>query len=177
MAMTPNINGNTYGHTSLACVIDDIQFFIMGLKELNYTQKMDPGKAYGTLPYILGRTSGQIECSGSMTLWKQEADQIMEMLGPGFMQRSWSMSVSYAESGLPTVTDQLVGVRITSVDVQSSAGNEPIAVKWELSIMYVTYGTSNAAAQIGAAIGLTVGEKALSDAAGATADFFTSTTT
>ena len=165
--MVPNINGNLYGHTSISCVIDDFQFFVVGLKELNYDQKMDPGKAYGTSPYLLGRTSGQIECSGSMTLLKQEADQIKAKLGPGFMQRSWDMTVNYAETGLPMVSDKLVAIRITSDSVQSSAGNEPIHVKWDLSIMYITYGTSNAAAQIGAAIGITAAEKALSAGSGA----------
>lgn len=155
--MKPNINGNLYGHTSMVAVINEIQMFLTGIKEINYTQKMDPGKAYGTSPYMLGRTSGQIEATGSMTLLKQEFDQLIghPAFGNGYMQKSWNMQVSWQEEGLEIVTDELVGIRITSVDVQSSSGNEPIHVKCELSIMYIQHGVKNGESVASAVMGFT----------------------
>src|SRR3990167_6454625 len=124
----PLINGNLYGHTSLTCMVDALQYYLTGLKELTYTQKCDPGKAYGTSPYMLGRTSGQIEASGSMTLIRQEADMLRTELGIYYMQKPFDVSCTYEEPNVGTVTDRLVGIRITSEENSSSSGNEPIHV-------------------------------------------------
>jgi hypothetical protein len=144
MLSGPIINSNVYGHSSLEIMIADISLPLNSVKEISYSGKLEPGKAYGTGVKKLARTVGQYDCTGSMTVLRTEADQIRASLQSisniGYMAQPFNLSITYAENGQPTVTDVLVGVRITSDDTSSSSGSEPIEVKFELDIMDLQLG-------------------------------------
>lgn len=138
--MPPLINGNTYSHTSLTITISDVPYTLSGVKEISYKWKSDPGKVFGTSIKKLARTAGNMECDGSITLFKEEADQVRRQLaaisnGIGYGYVGFNISVCMQEAALPFTEDQIVGARITGEEIQSSAGNEASTVKWDLDIM------------------------------------------
>lgn len=135
MAQYPLINGHRYSFSSLEANIAGIP--VPGISELSYNDGLEPGAIEGTSPQRLGRTRGKYESDGSMSMYRQEFDELTARLGDGYGERSFNIVASYADDGQPTVTDRLVGCRIKKVDNQAQKGSDPLEVKLELDIMYI----------------------------------------
>lgn len=129
----PLINGNRYDFSSLE--VDVAGLRIRGITALNYTDELEPGEVYGTSAQIIGRTRGQRRTSGSVTMHRAEADQLIAALGNGFMERSFNIAASYADTGQPLTRDELVGCRITRVQKDNAQGSDPTAVTFDLHIL------------------------------------------
>ncbi len=131
----PLINGHRYSWASVVAKFDTLE--IPHFSEISYSHTLEPGTVRGTGAQKAGRTRGEYDAEGSVT-WQLEGwQQLLEHLGDGFMEKSFTIVVSYAEEGQPVVTDELVGVRITSTEKNPSQGTDPITVTTPLSIMYI----------------------------------------
>lgn len=124
----PYINGDYYSYA-------DIQArpggnLTVGMPSINYTQKLQRQLVRGTHRMPLGMTSGQYEATLDFEMWKPQADTFIQQLGPGYMQASFSMTVSYANTGLPTTTDTLIGIRIVEEGLSNTEGLDAIKVKY-----------------------------------------------
>jgi hypothetical protein len=53
----------------------------------------------------------------------------------GFSERSYTVNVSYSETGYGTISDVLTGVRVHSPDLTNSEGTDALTVKCELDIL------------------------------------------
>lgn len=130
----PLINRRRYSHNNNRFKINGVLF--MGLKEINYKHKLDPGEARGTSPQVLGTSRGEYKAEGDCTLYREEADELIITLGDGWMEKQNYLEMSYREEGMPFRTDGLYGVRFIGTDKKSS-GKDPNEVKFDLHIMYI----------------------------------------
>lgn len=131
----PLIRGNRFDYSSIEANINGAVF--VGISEIDYSHKLDPGMMRGTSALPNGRTRGQYEAKGSITLYKSEAAELIAALGDGYLERSFDIVVHYAEAGSPMVTDTLIGCRIVDDGNSHKEGNDALTQKLELSIMRV----------------------------------------
>jgi hypothetical protein len=138
MADNPVINGHKYGWASVEAHVDGIPQ--REFTEIAYSAKVDVGKARGAGTRVLGRTRGEADHEGSVTMLKAEAERWFTRLGHGFMLKSFPITVSYDETGDGGVkTDSLLGCRITNVEDNPKTGTDPLTVKVDLHIMRIRY--------------------------------------
>ncbi len=133
MATRPLINGNAYSFASIEIDVGGRK--IKGIKDLSYDDGLDPGMARGTSPIPLAHTQGDYEANASMEMFRKDFDELCALLGDGYCEVEFPITVTYASRGMPTVTDRLPAVRIKKVDNSNSQGNDPTAVKLELAVL------------------------------------------
>jgi hypothetical protein len=131
----PLINGVRHDYSSVEISIKGAR--VLGVKDVNYSSKLDPGKVTGTHAAVLGRTRGQLTEEGSLTLYEAEWSELLALLGNAFMEKSFNITVNYREDGQPMITDRLIGCRLTSVEHSPASGSEPITVKLSVHIMRI----------------------------------------
>jgi hypothetical protein len=131
----PLINGHRYSWASATIKAQGLE--LIHIKEISYSHSLEPGAVRGTGAQKLGRTRGEYDAEGSMTLQREQWDDLRNKLGDGYLEKSFPISVSYAEDGLPVVTDELAGVRIKSVENSPSQGTDALEVSLELDVMYI----------------------------------------
>lgn len=133
----PLVNGARHEWTSIEAKVNgDI---VIGFKEIAYNDKLEPTKVYGVHAQPIGRTRGVYSAEGSMTLYLDEANTLIQKLGPGFKEISFDITVSYTE-GSDTITDEIVGCRIKSLDMSNSQGADPTVRKFDLDVMFIRWG-------------------------------------
>ena len=135
MADYPLVNGKRYDFSSIVLQLPERK--ILGFKEINYSQKLEPGEVRGAHAQLLGRTRGNYTGEGSMTLYRQEADELRQALGDGYMEKEFDITVTYADDGQPTVTDILKACRIVGEDASHSQGQDPLVEKFDLSVLSI----------------------------------------
>ena len=131
----PLVNGVRYSFASIELVVAGKR--ILGAKEIAYTETLEPGEIRGTSSQILGRTAGDYSVEGSCTLYREEWDDLLDTLGEGYLRKSFDVTVTYADEGAPTKTDNLVGCRIKSVEQSNSQGTDGLEVQLQLHVMYL----------------------------------------
>lgn len=132
----PLINGHRYSWASMEFDFDgglDIEH----IKEFSYKHSLEPGDVRGTGSQKAGRTRGEYNAEGSMVLFREGWDILRNRLGNGYMEKSWTAVVNYADEGQPVVTDEVVGIRITSVELGGSQGTDASEVSIELNVLYI----------------------------------------
>ena len=133
----PLINGHRYDWSSAEINVDGQLF--NGITELTYSHSLEPGELSGNRAQVIGRTRGKYRAEGSVTFAKLEYHELTRKLGPGYMERSFDITVHYQASSDATdiVTDLLRGCRIKKAENSHSEGEEPLVVACDLSIMYL----------------------------------------
>ena len=112
----PLINGVYYSFAEFSVTIAGQLF--NGFSEFNYTQSVEHGEVYGNAPEKLGNTLGQIKAEGNFGLYLPQYDNLLSILGDGWMGIQVPILIQYFPAGLPLREDQIVGARF-----KSSAGN------------------------------------------------------
>ena len=131
----PLINGLRYSWASVAIKLDSANQ--LGIKEISYSHSVDRGEVRGVGPQVIGHTRGEYKAEGSITFLKEEYDAFVAKNGDGYMEKVFDISVSYAEIGNATVTDQLVGCRLSKAEKSPSAGTDALEVSCDLTILYL----------------------------------------
>ena len=136
----PLINGNRYDFTSLTIMANGIP--VKGIKEISYTKTLEPGDVYGTSAQLLGRTRGQYKAEGSITIYREEWQELIKILqtlvpGGGYMEANFDVIVTYGELLLPTTTDTLKGCRIKKAEHSLAEGSDALVIKADLSIAHI----------------------------------------
>lgn len=119
----PLINGQRHSWASAEFRVDgDI---VLGITEINYKDKLDPGTVYGAGPRPIAFTLGQASFEGDVTILLEEFNTLVTKLGPGWKAAQFDIVVSYDESGsgLSTIVDTLKGCRITDTEAGASSGS------------------------------------------------------
>ena len=133
----PLINGRRYDWSTIEAKIAG-SLLGLGLKEIDYAPKLEPGEVRGAGASVIGRTRGLASYKASMTLLKEEFNLFIGSLGPGYGEEPWDLSVSYADDlGPLTATDTLIGCRIVEPSQSQSQTSEGLVVKVELSVMRI----------------------------------------
>lgn len=133
MATRPVVNGNYHSFASIELDVRGRK--IRGVTDISYDDGLDPGMARGTSPIPLAHTQGDYEANASMEMFRKDFDELVSLLGDGFGEVEFPITVTYASRGMPTVTDRLPAVRIKKVDNSNSQGNDPTKVKLELAVL------------------------------------------
>lgn len=136
----PLINGFAFSFRSIELNLGGKK--IRGFKEIKYDHGVEPGEGYGPDQVIQVVTRGKYKANGSLIVWQHEWEEIRKALGHRYMNKVFTGSVCYAESGGPidATVDTLVGVRIIKVDKGASEGDEPNEVNLALHIRQVIEG-------------------------------------
>lgn len=135
----PLVNGNRFDFSSVQITVPDLNRVFEGVKSVTYSDELKPGKLRGNRAQAVGRTRGQYEPNASIEMYKSEAQALIDALGPGYMERSFNIVVSYSEPATPDLTtvDTIQGVRITKVEDSGNEGEEPLATKFDLDPMMI----------------------------------------
>lgn len=131
----PLVNGRRYSFASIEITANGKTY--LGMKEVSYTDTCEPGEIRGTGQQLLGRTAGDYACEASMTPYREEADDLIESLGDGWMLKVFDVVVNYSEEGAPMKTDRIVGCRIKSSENNHSQGTDGLENPLELHPMYI----------------------------------------
>ena len=128
---SPQINGNYYSFANIEFRVNGL--FILGIKSINYGNKVGSTFVRGTNQMPLGTTQGQYEPKCDIEILRPQFNLLLAASGNGYMSKIHNITVSYGnylDNGLlPTVTDLIVGAKITDVDMSNSEGVEASAVK------------------------------------------------
>ena len=143
MADYPLINGNKYDWSSVEIDIGEAGIFT-GVKEISFTHSLEPGVVRGTRAEMIGRTRGEYTAEGSMVVYAEEYSEIITALGDGYMEASFSITITYSDTNVPVQVNRLIGCRITNVEGGGSQGTDPLEVSLDLSIFRVETGGLNA---------------------------------
>jgi hypothetical protein len=126
-----------------------------GIKSIEYSHKVTRSKVRGTHPQAIGRTPGEYEASGSITLYKRYADEFLKTLTKngslGIFDAPFDLTVSYSVMrdapanaanfvGVPgvspqVVTDKILGCYLSEDNESHSQGTNPLEVRFGLDIM------------------------------------------
>lgn len=135
----PMVNGNRFDFSSVQLTVPDVNRVFEGVKSVGYSDELNPGKLRGNRAQVVGRTRGQYEASANVEMYKSEADAFLAALGPGYMERSFTVTVAFSEPATPdlVVVDVIQGCRIKKVEDSASEGEEAIAVKFDLDVLMI----------------------------------------
>lgn len=135
----PLINGLRYDFTSLEVKINGQALdWTAGLKEISFSDELEPGEVYGTFAQSLGATRGQYKAEGSLTLYFQEAQEFISLLsnssGAGYMETLFDLQLAYSEPGQSLVTAELLACRIKKAEDSQAQGSDPLETKFDLRV-------------------------------------------
>lgn len=136
MADYPLINGHKYDWSSVEVDLGEAGIFT-GIKELTFSHSLEPGIVRGTRAEKLARTRGEYDAEGSIVMWTQDYNEFIALLGNGYMEASFDVTMSYSTPNQPTVTVRLIGCRIVSAEGGGTQGTDPLEVSCSLNIMRV----------------------------------------
>lgn len=124
----------------------------IGCTEMEYSQELIPGVARGFTPQAVGFTRGVYTAKGRVTMFREEFDQLVSdataILQGGFMEAMLIGEVNYDSAGgipgLLSVTDQIIGMRITEDSHKISAGSgDALTVDMPFVALYILVGGSS----------------------------------
>jgi hypothetical protein len=131
----PLVNGVFHSFASIELKVDGVIY--AAVKAVNYKQSLTPTKVRGAHAEPLGRTRGDLEADGDIELYEQQGFQLLSQLGDGYLEKVFSITVTYSENGLDTITDEIVQVRIQEVDKSNAQGTDASSIKFTLNIMKI----------------------------------------
>lgn len=134
MADNPLINGLVYDHSSIEININGARY--LQVSEISYEHELAPGELRGAAAKVLARSRGEYKGSGSFKMSKAESAQLVAALGHGYMTKSFTITLNYADDGMPYITDTLEGARLTK-SAHSSSGSDPTQDTWDLHVMNI----------------------------------------
>jgi hypothetical protein len=137
MATYTKINGKAYSHSSIEVQLNGKSYPFV--KEVSYSDDLEPGEVRGTSAQLLSRTRGEYKAEASITLYKGAAQELLDDLGDGFMEKEFDMVVTRKEDDMSTIIDTVVKCRIKKHESGSSTGSDPNEVKFDLHPMYILW--------------------------------------
>lgn len=139
----PAINGEMYGWADVKCFINGT--LVKGITAIKYDDKQTIEKVYASGRYPVGYGKGRIECSGSITLLKEEIVALQSVAPSGRIQDlpAFDITVTYLpENGILT-TDVLKTCKFTENKREPKEGDTSISSELELMVMNIKWGKPN----------------------------------
>ncbi len=125
----PMIGGRRYSWASIVVNVGSRQF--IGVKSINYSDKLDPTTISGTGQNIIGGTAGKYSAEGDIEFYQEEADALIAALGMGWGNRGIKIQVQYIDDFQPTQTHKLL-VRLVGMSNGGSEGSEAFTNKFTM---------------------------------------------
>jgi len=138
----PLLNGNAHGFASLEAVLQipggkKIQMFV---KSLNYSRTRTRGQVRGNHPDPRAKTRGENEYSADMEIYLADLQMLLAEMGPGYGDVLFTVLATYGENGFDTVTDEILGCSIDSLDASQGQGPDPLMRKIDLGPLKILFG-------------------------------------
>lgn len=136
------INGNRYDFSSVQANFGALSFD--GIQSIQYEDSLEPGIQRANSSKKQGRTRGEHNVEGSITLIKQDVPPLLLLLAGlgqgGYGEAVWDITVTYSAALVdPTPTvDVLIGCRITNISDDHSVGSDVLVQELSLDIMDLT---------------------------------------
>lgn len=138
----PDVNGVRTSYCSIEFGLDGIP--AIGVDSINYRDTHEIGKIRGSSASPIGRTRGNGDAEGDITIYQAEWNSIflpkLTRGGAfGYAELAWPVKIVYAELLSPddTVTDRLEGVRLTAADIANAQGTDATKIKLTMNIMKI----------------------------------------
>ncbi len=138
------INGHRYDFSSIEANAGPLSF--TNFQAVSYTDKLDPGSQRGQSSKKLGRTRGEYDADGSVTLLKEDTQTLISQLAllgqGGYMEAVWDLNITYSGGLLDLLpqADMLIGCRIIEIGDDHSVGNDVLVNVISLDLMELTRG-------------------------------------
>lgn len=127
------INGKEFSWASVEMRMDG-EAPMVGFTAIKYPWKVERSHVFGASRKALGMTRGKlVPDDGSLTMLESEYRLLSSQ--PGWCDVVRTIVVQYAEDGLPTYTDTIVGVRFTGADAGAEEGTD--GLKREVSFKFM----------------------------------------
>lgn len=130
----PLIQGLRYDHSSAEINVNGK--VVAGVKEISWSQDLEPGEVEGTYAHSVGDTRGRYKAEAKLVMFQAEAQELVDALGEGYMEKKFDIVVNYGEDGQPLLTRTLLGCRIKK-DEEGSSGADPNEVSFDLRVLMV----------------------------------------
>ena len=127
----PQINGARHSWASVTIDLNGDKF--EGVKEIKYSDSLEPGEVMGTATRRIGRTRGEAKAEASITLYLSERSAFYAKLGAGGYKKAFNIVVSYEEGG-EIVTDKIIGCRVKKGEGGGSSGSDAIEHPMDLDV-------------------------------------------
>jgi len=137
MATYTKINGKAYSHSSLDIRLNGKAYVFV--KEITYSDSLEPGEVRGTNAQLLARTRGDYKSEASITLYKGSAQELIDDLGDGYLEKEFDVVVTRSEPDMSSIVDTIVKCRIKKIESGSSQGADPNEVKLDLHPFYILW--------------------------------------
>lgn len=129
------INGAAYGHNNHEARLNQkVRRFIT---EIEYDHELENGEQRGNGPLQLSDVDGDYKPSLKVTMAMGQAQEIIDELGDGYMQKWWPFTLSFAREGLKLININFGRVKIKKESDSSKSGNEGLNTTWELQLYYI----------------------------------------
>lgn len=136
----PLVNGRRHGFASILLKFKfNGQTAQLYCKSINYTRKRNRGLVRANHPDPIAKTIGENEYTGDCELFFAEFMVLKRMLGKGYGDKPFTAQVTYGETGFETVTDELLGCTLDSIEASMSQGSDPLVRKCDLAPLKVIF--------------------------------------
>lgn len=135
----PAINGEMYGWADVKLMVNGT--LIKGVSAIKYGDSQTIEKMYGAGRYPIGWGKGRIDCSGSITLYKEEIVALQAAAPRGRIQDlpSFDIVVSYLPENGVICTDVLKTCKFTANQREVNEGDTSISAELELMVMSIDW--------------------------------------
>lgn len=137
----PMINGELYGWAQVKLAIAGV--YVRNVTAIKYADNQEIVNVYAGGRTAVGYGKGRIECSGEITLLKEEVVSLQSSISNGRIQDipPFDITVTYLHPQTnKVVTDTLHGCLFTSNDNDVSEGDTSISQTIPLMISSIEYG-------------------------------------
>ena len=135
MADYPLINGLKRDWSSVE--IDLNGTIHVGVKEITWTESLEPAEVRGTRAQVLALTRGEHSAEGALIMYEEDARELLADLGTGYGEATFDITVNFSSPGTTTATTKLRGCRITSKEGGGSQGSDPLEMSFDLMILQI----------------------------------------
>lgn len=129
----PSINGQKHAYGDIAIRAAGAER--RGITSVDYKVKRAATDAHGTGPNRVGVALGKVSSEGSMEMYREDFQTLIDALGDGYLGVPFQVVVTYrVRIGARLIVDTLNAVRITEVNPSGQEGDDPMKVKLSLNI-------------------------------------------
>lgn len=123
-------------------IYDGPSFQTTDFAAIDWDDALEPGKVRGTGPHIIGRTTGEYDANGSMTMYYEKSVAFQNELAQinpkiGLVQFDLMVQWSPLAGEGETFTVKLVGCRLAGRQVSSAPGTDATQKVMPLSVVRV----------------------------------------
>lgn len=134
----PYTDGARHSFPSIEAKFSDKIFFIHAI---NYSRERSRQLIMLNHSDPVGKTRGSNAYKADAEMLLAEYEALKTALGgPGYGDKSFTVVVTYTETGLDTVTDTLIGCTLDSTDSSNAQGDDATMRKFNLNPIKILFG-------------------------------------